>query len=146
MRAKAAGKPTKADLKAQIAWAEGELTETLAHAQALREYIAATRKLAGKKAPDFEQQVLPGVTVIPRRRTKGAVLANQITEVLRAAGGAMHVKAIVKKLAENGNPVIAKNPTNTVAVALMRREDMFKKVSPNTFDLVSREQKATEMA
>jgi hypothetical protein len=146
MRTRAAGKPTKADLRAQIAWAENELTETLAHAQSLREYIAATRKLAGKKAPDFEQQMLPGVTVIPRRRTKGAVLANQITEVLRTSGGPMHVRAIVKKLADSGNPVIAKNPTNTVAVALIRRGDVFKKVSPNTFDLVSREQAAAETA
>ena len=139
MRTKTSGKPTKADLKAQIAWAENELNETLAHAASLREYISATRKLIGKKAPEYEQQDLPGVTVIPRRRTKGAVLANQVADVLRASGHAMHVREIVKKLADNGNPVIAKNPINTTAVLLMRRADQFARVSPNTFDLVKKE-------
>jgi hypothetical protein len=142
MKPKNVAKPTKADLNAQIAWAENDLRETLARAQSLREYITATRKLAGKKAPEFEQQDLPGITVIPRRRTKGAVLANQVADLLKAAGHSMHVRDIVKKLAEDGHAVIARNPTNSVAVALMRREDIFKKVAPNTFDLVSREKAA----
>lgn len=139
MGTKLSGKPTKSDLKAQITWAENELTETLARANSLREYITATRKLIGKKAPEFEQQELPGVTVIPRRRTKGALLAKQVEDVLRAAGHSLHVRDIVKKLSENGNPVIAKNPVNTTSVLLMRRADQFKKVSPNTFDLVKKE-------
>ena len=139
MSSKLIGKPTKTDLRAQIAWAERELSETLARAASLREYISATRKLIGKKAPEYEQQDLPGVAVIPRRRTKGAALAGQVADVLRAAGGPMHVRDIVKKLAENGNPVIAKNPINTTSVLLVRRHDQFAKVSPNTFDLVKKE-------
>jgi hypothetical protein len=138
--------PTKADLKAQILWAENELQHTLARAQSLREYITATRKLAGKKAPEFEQQVLPGIRVIPRRRTKGAVLAKQVAEVLKSVGAPMHVKDIVERLAQTGNPVIAKNPLNTVAVALIRRADQFTKVGRNIFDLVNKEGKAAETA
>jgi hypothetical protein len=140
------GKPTKSDLKAQIAWYERELRETLDHAKTLQEYIAVARKMIGKKAPEYEQQDLPGVAVIPRRRTKGAVLAKQVEEVLRAADHPLHVREIVKKLAENGNPVIAQNPANTTAVLLIRRADQFKKVSPNTFDLVNKTHKAEETA
>ncbi len=140
MKTKPAGKPSKADLKAQLAWAESELKETLEKAQSLREYIAAIGKLRGKKGPAFERQELVGVTVIPhRRRTKGAALAKQVAEILTAAGQPMHVRAIVVKLGESGHPVIAKNPTNTVAVALIRRPDQFTKVSPNTFGLAKKE-------
>lgn len=146
MRTKVAGKPTKSDLKAQIAWYERELKETLEHANTLREYIAVSRRLIGKKVPEYEQQELPGVTIIPRRRTKGAVLAMQVIEVLRAAGHPLHVRDIVKKLAENGNPVIAKNPTNTTAVLLIRRADQFTRVSPNTFDLAKKDGSAAQMA
>ena len=138
MKTRIVGKPTKADLKAQIAWAEEELKETLAHAESLKEYIVATRKLAGKKTQDYEQQAPPGVSVIRRRRTKGSELANQTAALLVAAGSSMHVRDIVTRLSESGNPVVAKNPINTVAVALARREDVFKKVGPNTFDLVNR--------
>lgn len=54
----------------------------------------------------------------------------------------MHVRDIVAALSNSGNSVLARNPVNTVAVALMRREDMFKKVAPNTFDLTVRVSKA----
>lgn len=141
------GRISKADLKAQLAWAESELQITLEKAQSLSEYIAATRKLCGKKGPTYTQQELPGVTVIPhRRRTKTAVLASQVVEVLRAAGQPMHVRDIVAELGRRGQPVIAKNPTNTVAVALTRRADQFAKVSPNTFDLANKEGTAVETA
>ena len=146
MRNKQANRLSKTDYKNQLALAESELDELLERAQILREYIAATRKLCGKKGPAFEQQTLPGVMQIPRRRTKGLVLASQIVEVIKAAGHPMHVRDIVKKLGENGNPVVAKNPTNTVAVAMIRRADQFVKVSPNTFDLVGRELKAADTA
>jgi len=139
MRKQTTNGPTKADLKEHIAWAEDELKRILERAEALRQYIAATRKLAGKKAPEFVQQSLPGVTVIPRRRTKGATLATHVADILRGAGVPLHVKAIVEKLAQGGNPVIARNPLNTVAVALSRRPDQFKKTGPNMFDLNSRE-------
>lgn len=147
MKAKPMGRISKTDLKAQLAWAENELRETLDKAQSLSEYIAATRKLCGKKGPASTRQDLPGVAVIPhRRRTKTAVLASQVVEVLRSAGQAMHVRDIVGELGKRGQPVIAKNPTNTVAVALARRSDQFAKVSPNTFDLVNKEGIAAETA
>ncbi len=140
-------KPSKQDLKAQLLWAESELKQTLEKAQSLRDYIMAVRKLCGKKGPAFEQQELPGVAVIPhRRRTKGAALANQVADILRVAGAPLHVKAIVAKLADSGHPVIAKNPTNTVGVALILRADQFVKVSPNTFDLVKKQETAAETA
>jgi HB1, ASXL, restriction endonuclease HTH domain len=146
MKTKMTNRLSKSDYKAQLALAESELDELIERAQILGDYVEVLKKLSGKKASTFEQQLLPGVMQIPRRRTKGLVLASQITEVIKAAGHPMHVRDIVKKLGENGNPVLAKNPTNTVAVAMIRRADQFVKVSPNTFDLVSRELKAADTA
>jgi hypothetical protein len=97
----------------------------------------------GKKS-SVVSTISPAVTVLPlRRRTKTAVLANQVAEVLAAAGRPLHVKEIVDKLQERGQPVTAQNPTAAVAVALSRRKDQFTKTTGNTFDLVKKEGKAT---
>jgi hypothetical protein len=133
------------ELKETLARAENELKHTLERVQNLRDLIAVTRKLCGK--PPASPDVSASVTMLPqRRRTKTAELANQVADVLRAAGHPMHVKDIVARLAERGQAVIAQNPTATVAVALSRRPDQFEKVSGNTFDLVKKEGSAAQTA
>jgi len=128
-------KLTRNDLKADLAKAEQELQELLTRAESLREWITATKKLCGKLSHTNEQNQQP-LTFKPRRRTKTAVLAAQVSEVLRAVGHPLHVDAIAAELTKRGNPVMAKNPAATVAVALGRRTDQFSRVGPNTFDLV----------
>jgi HB1, ASXL, restriction endonuclease HTH domain len=132
-------KLNKAELKLALARAEKELQETVEHAQSLREWIIATKKLCGRKLPTANSAVL---SLIPRRRTKTAILATQVAAVLEEAGGPLHVKEIVGELIKRGQPVVAQNPIASVGVALSRRADQFVKVAGNTFDLRGREVKA----
>jgi hypothetical protein len=127
-------KLTNADLKASLIRAERELLHHLSRAERLREWITATKKLCGKR-DQTPAQPPSGVMLIPRRRTKTAVLATQVAEVLKAIGHPLHVDAIATELSKRGHPIMAKNPAATVAVALSRRPDQFTKVGPNTFDL-----------
>ena len=126
------------ELKATLARAETELQETLARAQALREWITATRKLCGRKVQTGPLPVEPGVTPMPRRRTKGTELANRVAGILQSAGRPMHVRDIVAELEKGENPLKARNPVATVAVLLSRRPELFLKVSPNTFELIKK--------
>jgi hypothetical protein len=132
------------ELKETLARAENELKHTLERVQNLRDLIAVTRKLCGK--PPALPETSATVTVIQRRRTKTAELANQVADVLRTAGHAMHVKDIVAKLEDRGQAVTAQNPKAAVAVALSRRPDQFQKVSGNTFDLAKKEGSAAQTA
>jgi hypothetical protein len=129
-------KLTGADLKPDLQKAERELEDLLDRAEALREWIAATKKLSGKRVNLAENQAIP---ISPRRRTKTAELAEHVIEVLRRTGRPMHVNLIAIELSRKGYQVKAKNPAATVAVALGRRPDQFSRVGPNTFDLVSKE-------
>lgn len=132
-------KLNKTELKLSLARAEKELQETLEHAQSLREWIIATKKLCGRKLPAANSPVL---SLIPRRRTKTAVLAAQVAEVLEQSNGPLHVREIVAELTKRGQSVAAQNPVAAVGVALSRRSDQFVKVAGNTFDLRGRESKA----
>jgi hypothetical protein len=135
-------KLTNADLKPDLAKAEKELQDLLERAEVLREWITITKKLAGKRPRGTELQA-ETVTVFTRRRTKTAVLAAQVKEVLRSSGRPMHVMYIAQALAKEGHPVTAKNPVATIAVALSRRPEEFTKTGPNTFFLKETEAKAT---
>jgi len=134
-----AEKLTKADLRDDLAKAEQELQELLARADSLNEWITATKKLCGKLTRSPDQQPL---AFVPRRRTKAIELINRVSEVLRDSGKPLHVNAIAAELSKRGYPVVAKNPTATLAVALGRRPEYFTRVGPNTFDLVKKEAKA----
>lgn len=136
-----------AELKTQLATAKAELKGTLERVQQLRDFITVTEKLVRRKGSSaLSTPAIPGgnMVVIPhRRRTKTSVLTNSIVEILAQAGKPMHVKDIVAKLADRGESITSQNPEASVAVALSRRVEQFKKVSGNTFDLVNREAKAT---
>jgi hypothetical protein len=123
------------DLKETLASAEAELDTLEKRVEALKEWIAVTRKLCSK-SPKLSVNV--EATFVPRmRRTKTADLTNQISEVLQEKGGPMHVRDIVIALAEKGQPMTAQNKDATVAIALSRRPDQFQKTGPNTFALAS---------
>lgn len=139
-----ADKLKPAELKAQLATAKSELKETLERVQQLRDFIAVTERLCRRKGSGATTAAASSVTIMPhRRRTKTALVAGRVAEILKAAGKPMHARDIVSKLAERGHPVMAQNPIAAVAVALARRPDQFKKMGSNTFDLVDREEKAT---
>jgi len=120
--------------------ARRELQDLLNRAERLKDWIAATEKLCGRRgsANDNETET---TGIVRFRRTKAAVLAGQVATLLKDIGRPMHVSEIVEQLAKRGQPVTAKNPAATVAVALGRRRDQFIKTGPNTFDLVNNEMK-----
>jgi hypothetical protein len=123
------------DLKEALASAEAELVSLLKRAETLREWITVTRKLCAKNTksgPESEAS-----QVVRFRRTKTTGLVQYIVEVLKEAGKPLHVDEILKKLEENNHPVTAKNPKATIAIALSRRTDEFRKTAPNTFGLAS---------
>lgn len=123
------------DLKDALASAEAELVSVLKRAETLREWIAVTRKLCAKNtkgAGETETAAVPRL-----RRTKATGTIKHVVEVLQAAGKPLHVDEIVKKLAENNHASTALNPKATIAVALSRRPDQFRKTAPNTFGLAS---------
>jgi hypothetical protein len=123
------------DLKDALVSAEAELISVLKRAETLREWIAVTKKLCAKNTKTTSET--EGVAIPRLRRTKATGTVKHVVEVLQAAGKPMHVDEIVKKLAENNHASTALNPKATIAVALSRRPDQFRKTAPNTFGLAS---------
>lgn len=124
------------DLRTALASAEKELQDILVRAEHLREWISVTKKLCAKRGSTGlanDPSIMAG-----SRRTKASVLAAHVIEVLRAAGGPLHVEQIVLELSRAGHPVTAKNPKATLAVALGRRPETFAKVAPNTFGVAEK--------
>jgi len=131
------------ELRAALVQAKSELQDLLARAERLKAWIAATERLCGKKGQANDNET-DSSGVIRFRRTKAALLAAQVIDVLKSAGKPLHVTAIVTELAKRQQPVTARNPVATVAVALSRRPDQFVKTGPNTFDITGKEEaKAT---
>ena len=118
------------DLKDALASAEAERESLRARLEALDEWIEVTRRLCSKPSRHTGTQEVPN-----SRRTRTSDLAIHVLEVLKRAGSPMHVNDIVAALAQHGHPVQAKNPAATVAVALGRRPEQFRKAAPNTFGI-----------
>jgi hypothetical protein len=55
--------------------------------------------------------------------------------LLKEAGRPMHAKDIYLKLSEGGVRIRGKTPVTSVAISL-KRDKRFRKVAPNTFELV----------
>jgi hypothetical protein len=123
------------DLKDALASAESELASVLKRAETLREWIAVTKKLCAKNSKSAAEG--DGAPIQRFRRTKTTGLVQSISEVLQAAGTPLHVDEILKRLAENNHPITARNPKATIAIALSRRTNEFRKTGPNTFVLLS---------
>jgi hypothetical protein len=125
------------DLRATLESAEAELANLEKRVEVLKEWIAVTRKLCMKNSK------VPGTFDVPpitrSRRTKTADLAIQVLEVLNERKEPMHVKDIVVALAEKNHAMGGKKPEATLAVALSRRPDKFRKTAPNTFGVIEQE-------
>jgi|SRR6185437_9278625 len=126
------------ELKAALVQAKGELQDLLNRAETLKVWIAATERLCGRKGQLNENEP-ESAGVVRFRRTKATLLLAQVTDVLKTMAHPMHVNDIVAELAKRQQPVIAKNPAATVAVALSRRPQQFIKTGPNTFDIVGKD-------
>lgn len=122
------------DLKDALANAETELAAVLKRAESLREWINITKKLCAKNS---KGSAVTDAEPIVKRRTRTTALAQQVREVLLEAAKPLHVDDIVVALKSKGHPVMAQNPKATIAVALSRRPDQFKRVLPNTFAVVT---------
>ena len=122
------------DLKDALASAESELQSTLKRAETLREWIAVTKRLCAKNSKSAEAETQP---IARFRRTKATGTIQHIVEILQVAGAPLHVDEIVKRLAANNHASTARNPKATIAVAMSRRTDKFRKTAPNTFGLAS---------
>jgi hypothetical protein len=127
------------DLKGSLVQAKSELQELLSRAERLKVWIAATERLCSKRGQGNDSDDTETDGVIRFRRTKAAVLATHVIEVIKAAGHPMHVRNIVEELAKRQHPVIAKNAVATVAVALGRRPEQFVKTGRNIFDVVEKD-------
>jgi HB1, ASXL, restriction endonuclease HTH domain len=124
------------DLRETLETAEAELVTLQKRVEMLKEWITVTRRLCSK-TPKLPAN-LEGIPTVPRmRRTRTASLASQILEVLQERGTPMHVREIVAALAAKGHAMTAQNQEATVAIALSRRPEQFRRTAPNTFGLVS---------
>jgi hypothetical protein len=128
------------DLKDALATAEAELASVLKRADTLRQWIALTRRVGASQSKSADTFEVNGF--IRSRRTKAVGVIKNVLEVLNEAGQPMHVDDIVEKLRDRGQLPAAKNPKATIAVALSRRTDQFRKTGPNTFGLASAPQDA----
>jgi hypothetical protein len=125
-----------ADLRETLESAEAELVTLVKRVEMLKEWIVVTKKLCSKNSK-MPVGLEPAAVVTRMRRTRTSDLANQVLEVLQEKGAPMHVKEIVSALADKGHPMSARNPEATLAVALSRRTEQFRRTAPNTFGLSS---------
>lgn len=80
--------------------------------------------------PDQSQEILLG-----RTKYFGMSVPQAASLLLREAGTPMHAKEVYRKLAEGGVRIRGKTPVTSIAISL-RRDKRFRKVAPNTFELV----------
>lgn len=117
-----------------------ELAETLYRVEQEKARVAARQSppgegerdkgKAGLDVPDQSQEILFG-----RTKYIGMSVPQAALMLLKEAGTPMHAKEIFRKLVEGGVRIRGKTPVTSIAISL-RRDKHFRKVAPNTFDLV----------
>lgn len=75
----------------------------------------------------------------------GMSVPQAAVNVLKEAGRPMHAKDIYLRLLEGGVRIRGKTPVTSVAISL-KRDKRFKKVAPNTFELVEEKEKILQSA
>lgn len=123
----------KDDVKDALATAEAELAAIMRRAETLRQWIALTRQVGNNSTRSTDD--LATEPFVRTRRTKAVGLLKNVLELLKETGQPMHVNDIVEKLKDRGQAPGAKNPKATIAVALSRRPDQFRRTAPNTFGI-----------
>jgi len=116
-----------------------ELAETLYRVEQEKARFAARQATApeGEREKtkialdiDQSQEILFG-----RSKYLGMSVPQAAALLLREGGTPMHAKEVYRKLMEGGVRIRGKTPVTSIAISL-RRDKRFRKVAPNTFDLV----------
>ena len=81
------------------------------------------------EVPDQSQEILLGKT-----KYFGLSVPQAAALLLRESGTPMHVRELYQRLVEGGMRIRAKTPITSIAISL-RRDQRFRKVAPNTFEL-----------
>ena len=81
--------------------------------------------------PDQSQEILLGKT-----KYFGMSVPQAAALLLRESGTPMHARELYQRLVEGGVRIRAKTPITSIAISL-RRDKRFRKVAPNTFELVA---------
>ena len=97
--------------------------------EALQNFIQSGRVLAGK-----EFKTRPSAAPPSAAAESELPIADQVAEILKAAGKPLHLKDIVERLRPTRR-FSGKDPAASVATAIKRRGRQFNKVRPNTFTL-----------
>lgn len=118
-----------------------ELAETLYRVEADKAKLATfpsllsadekgARQCQNTEVTDQSREILMG-----RSKYSGKSVAAAAYEMLHEANRSMHAKELVQRLLEGGLQIKGKTPLTSVATSL-KRDKRFKKVSPNTFEVL----------
>lgn len=118
-----------------------ELAETLYRVEADKAKLASlsSQIITDEKGPrplpvmdvtDQSRELLLG-----RTKYVGMSVPEATYQILREARRPMHAKELVQRLIEGGMQIKGKTPLTSVATSL-KRDKRFKKVGPNTFELL----------
>lgn len=116
-----------------------EHADLLRKIDALQKFIQSGLALAGQGqgyTPLFGDASTASVLVpaVSGAAISRGSIADQVAEILKAAGKPLHVKEIVRQL-RTVRSFNGKNPTASIVVSIKRRGAQFKKTKPNTFAL-----------
>jgi hypothetical protein len=118
-----------------------ELAETLYRVEADKAKLASlssqimtdekgARPLPVMDVTDQSREILLG-----RSKYAGMSVPEAAHQILRDARRSMHAKELLQRLIEGGMQIKGKTPLTSVATSL-KRDKRFRKVGPNTFDLL----------
>jgi septal ring factor EnvC (AmiA/AmiB activator) len=118
-----------------------ELAETLYRVEADKAKLASlssqimtdekgTRPMPVMDVTDQSREILLG-----RSKYVGMSVPEAAYHILREAQRSMHAKELLQRLVEGGMQIKGKTPLTSVATSL-KRDRRFKKVGPNTFELL----------
>ncbi|TAJ09873.1 MAG: hypothetical protein EPO61_03915 [Nitrospirae bacterium] len=117
-----------------------ELAETLYRVEADKAKLASlsSQIITDEKGPrllpmdvtDQSREILLG-----RSKYVAMSVPEAVYQILREARRSMHAKELVQRLIEGGMQIKGKTPLTSVATSL-KRDRRFKKVGPNTFDIL----------
>jgi hypothetical protein len=118
-----------------------ELAETLYRVEADKAKLASlssqimtdekgARPLPVMDVTDQSREILLG-----RSKYVGMSVPEAAHQILRDAQRSMHAKELLQRLIEGGMQIKGKTPLTSVATSL-KRDKRFRKVGPNTFDLL----------
>ena len=94
-----------------------------------------------ERTPKFQFTSVPDVTdqsreiLLGKTKYVGLSVPQAAFLLLKEEGKAMHAKNIYQKLTDGGIRIRGKTPVTSIAISL-KRDKRFKKIAPNTFEIV----------